>query len=61
VQAFLLSAMPGGSPSLVLPPGYFQPGRELEMRANETLKRVRLGALLQRGSDFDRGAFELLT
>lgn len=57
VHAFLISSLPGGSPSLVLPAGRFQQGRELELRVNEEMRRIRLDALLQHGADFDRVAF----
>jgi len=57
VHAFLISSLPGGSPSLVLPAGRFQQGRELELRVNDEVRRVRLDALLQHGADFDRVAF----
>jgi hypothetical protein len=57
VQAFVMSSLPGGSPSLVLPPGHYQQGREIELRVGEDLRRVRLDALLQHGADFDRVAF----
>ncbi|MCX7893091.1 MAG: hypothetical protein N2544_12080 [Burkholderiales bacterium] len=57
VQAFVLPAMPGSSPSLVLPTGWYQQGRDLEVKTDEDLMAVRLGALLQHGFDFDRVAF----
>nr|MCU0259024.1 hypothetical protein [Solirubrobacteraceae bacterium] len=57
VQAFVMSSLPGGSPSLVLPPGHYQQGREIELRVGEDLRRVRLDALLQHGADFDRVSF----
>jgi hypothetical protein len=57
-QAFLLPASPGGREALVLPTGWSQNGRELEVRIDEELVRVRLGPVLQRGYDFDRVAFD---
>jgi hypothetical protein len=57
VHAFLISSLPGGSPSLVLPAGRFQQGRYFELRVNDELRCVRLDALLQHGADFDRVAF----
>ena len=57
VQGFVLPAMPGASPSLVLPSGWYQSGRDLEVKTEDELVRVHLGALLQRGYDFDRAAF----
>lgn len=53
-QAFMLPATAGHAESLVIPAGWHQPGRELELRVDEESLRVRLGALLQRGYDFDR-------
>jgi len=56
-QAFLLPATAGHVESMVIPAGWHQSGRELELRVDEELTRVRLGALLQRGYDFERVAF----
>ena len=61
IQAFLLpnsSSQPG---SLVLPSGWHQRGRELEVRddEDETL-RVKLAGLVQRGYDYDRVNFSVV-
>jgi hypothetical protein len=56
-QAFLLPAAPGHAESLVVPAGWHQPGRELELKVDDELVRAQLGAVLQRGYDFDRVAF----
>lgn len=56
-QAFLLPASAGHAESLVLPAGWHQAGRELELKSDDEVVHVRLGALLQRGYDFDRAAF----
>jgi hypothetical protein len=60
VQAFLMSSLRGGTPSLVLPPGCFEAGREVELRVNEELRHIRLDVLLRHGADFDRVSFSPL-
>jgi hypothetical protein len=55
-QAFLLPATAGHPASLVLPAGWHQAGREVELKMGEELLQTRLGVLLQRGYDFDRVA-----
>lgn len=60
-QAFALPNSSAQPSSLVLPSGWFQPGREIEMRDDdETLKRVKLTTLLQRGYDYDRANFVVI-
>jgi hypothetical protein len=57
MQAFIIpgtSTMPG---ALVLPSGWFQRGRELEMRIDDHPQRVKLTALIQHGYDYDRVSF----
>jgi hypothetical protein len=56
-QAFLLPGKPGQAECLVLPAGWHQPGRELELRVEDELAKVQLGGVLQRGYDYDRVAF----
>jgi hypothetical protein len=56
-QAFLLPGKPGQAECLVLPAGWHQPGRELELRVEDELVKVQLGGVLQRGYDYDRVAF----
>jgi hypothetical protein len=58
IQAFLLPAVGGQPPSIVLPTGAYQPGRELEIKNEEETTRAKLGSLLQRGYDFDRASLE---
>lgn len=57
MQAFLLPEKPGQAECLVLPAGWHQPGRELELRVDDEIAKVRLGTVLQRGYDYDRVAF----
>ncbi|MGE5640900.1 MAG: hypothetical protein ACM30H_12475 [Clostridia bacterium] len=47
-------------PSLVLPVGWFKPGRVIEVYVDSPV-RVRLTALADRGSDFERATYELLS
>jgi cyclic-di-GMP-binding protein len=61
VQAFLLpnaAAQPG---SLVMPSGWYQRSRELEVRDEDELIRVKLAGLTQRGHDYDRANFSLVS
>lgn len=53
---FVLPALPaiGEETSLVLPPGNYHAGRELELIAGEHTRRVRMNHVLQRQTDFDR-------
>ena len=57
-RAFLLpAALPiAGEPSLVLPPGWFKPGRQLELHT-DGVWRVQLQHVLDDGPDFDRVSF----
>lgn len=59
--AILLPAAPEvRSPAtLVLAPSIFEPGRELELLSG-TIRRVKLVQLIERGSDFERVAFEVV-
>jgi hypothetical protein len=56
-----LSALPalGEPPTLVLPAGWFRPGRTVEIR-EDGIRTVRLAALVERGADFERVSFEPL-
>lgn len=58
VQAFLLPDMPvlRETASLVLPVGWFNPGRLVEIHTGEA-HTVRLTGLIERGSDFERAGF----
>jgi hypothetical protein len=59
VQALALGAVQaiGSPPTLVLPVGWYKPGRVVELHG-ETSQRVRLTELVERGSDFERVAYE---
>jgi hypothetical protein len=56
-QAFVLPAAQDAPASLVLPLGWHQPERLLELKCDDTVTRVRLGELLGRGHDYDRARF----
>jgi hypothetical protein len=58
VPAVLLSETPEDKASLVLPPRTFSPGRVLRSLDGGPERRLRLARLLQRGTDFERVAFE---
>ena len=60
MQAFLLpnaSSQPG---SLVLPSGWYQHGRELELKDEDESLRVKLAGLVHRGYDYDRANFSVV-
>jgi hypothetical protein len=59
VQAFLLPDMPilRETTSLVLPPGWFSPGRLVEIHSGEELFTVKLNRLIEKGYDFERAGF----
>lgn len=57
-RAFLLPAIGNVPASIILPVGWYQPGRELEVRIEEKVQRLRLLTHLQRGYDYDRASFE---
>jgi hypothetical protein len=59
-RAFLLPSVPAVNPdqSLVLPQGWYQAGRIIEI-FSETAWRVRLEHVLQEGPDFERVSFRL--
>ncbi len=61
VQALSLTAVAAlnAPPSLVLPVGWFKPGRVIEVYVDAPV-RVRLTALADRGSDFERVTYEML-
>lgn len=54
--AFMLPALPGieEEASLVLPPGYYHAGRELEVVIEEKRRRLRMNHVLSRQCDFER-------
>jgi hypothetical protein len=59
VPALSLGAVPAlkSPPSLVLPSGWFKPKRVIEV-FTATASRVRLVEVLERGTDFERVAYE---
>lgn len=59
-QAFVLPLSRGLAPNLVLPMGWFQQQRVLEMKLDDTLFRVRLDEVLDRGYDYHRARFTAL-
>ncbi|MEO8718219.1 MAG: hypothetical protein ABI423_08350 [Burkholderiales bacterium] len=61
VQAIALAAVPAlqAPPSLVLAPGWFRPKRVIEAAIQKPM-RVRLLEVLERGTDFERIAYEVL-
>ena len=61
VQAFALAAVPAlnAPPTLVTAAGWFRPKRVIEAAIHRTL-RVRLLALVERGTDFERLSYEVL-
>jgi len=64
LQAFMLPATPAlrTGTSIVLPAGWFQPSRVLEVHNTESgeNEQIRLGKLLLRGTNFDQASFENL-
>ncbi len=59
VQAFMMPALPavGEEASLVLPQGFYQASRELEVFSGDTLRKLRMRHMLHRGHDFERVSF----
>lgn len=59
-QALMLPGSPvGGGPSLVLPRGWFVPGRSLEVGDNSShFRRLRMLAVIRTGTDFEQVNFE---
>jgi hypothetical protein len=57
---FLLPAVPAirQEACAVTPPGFFKPGRVLDVYSDGQSSRVRLTHLLERGADFERAAYE---
>jgi len=60
-QAFVLPVAMGLPPSLVIPPGWYQQDRILDLRLEEGVVRIRLFGLLGRGYDYDRVNFAAIT
>jgi hypothetical protein len=61
VQAIALAAVPAlkAPPTLVLAPGWFRPKRVVEAAIQKPM-RVRLLEVIERGTDFERVAYEVL-
>lgn len=58
---FLLAATVNHPDSVILPVGWFQPGREIEIRVDDQLPvKVRLETQLRRGYDFDQASFKII-
>jgi len=60
-QAFVLPVAMGLPPSLVIPAGWYQQDRILDLRLEEGVVRIRLFGLLGRGYDYDRVNFAAIT
>ena len=60
-QAFVLPVAMGLPPSLVVPAGWYQQDRVLDLRLDEGVVRIRLFGLLGRGYDYDRVNFTAIT
>ena len=58
-QAFLLPIAAGHPQNIVLPAGWHQNARALELRLEGELIRIRLTAALGRGYDYDRAEFQV--
>jgi hypothetical protein len=60
VQAIFLSAVQALSapPTLVLPSGWFKPKRVIEVVSGDTSAKVQLNEVVERGTDFERVAYE---
>jgi hypothetical protein len=56
-QAFLLPQALGAAASLILPAGWYQRERLLDLHLDEGIVPIRLCGLLDRGHDYDRASF----
>jgi hypothetical protein len=59
-QAFLLPNSASQPTSIVLPSGWYQHGREVEVRDDEGVHRIKLLGAVQRGYDYDRANFSVV-
>jgi hypothetical protein len=59
-QAFLLPNSANQPGSVVLPSGWYQHGRELELKDEDETMRVKLAGLVNRGHDYDRANFSVV-
>ncbi|HEY6241587.1 MAG TPA: hypothetical protein VIW78_12230 [Burkholderiales bacterium] len=53
-NALMLPVAPGVAPALVLPTGWYQRTRELELKLGNAVSHVTLSGLLERGFDYER-------
>jgi hypothetical protein len=60
MQAFMLPNAASQPGSVVLPSGWYQHGRELELRDEDETLRVKLAGLVHRGHDYDRANFSVV-
>jgi hypothetical protein len=60
MQAFLLPNAASQPGSLVLPSGWYQHGRELELKDDDDALRVKLAGIVNRGYDYDRANFSVV-
>ena len=60
MQAFLLPNAASQPGSVVLPSGWYQHGRELELKDEDETLRVKLAGLVHRGYDYDRANFSVV-
>ncbi len=61
MQAFLLPNAASQPGSVVLASGWYQHGRELELKDEEETLRVKLAGLVNRGHDYDRANFSVVS
>jgi len=50
----MLPVAPGLPAALVLPAGWYQRAREIELKLGDAVRRVTLAGLLERGFDYER-------
>jgi hypothetical protein len=56
-QAFIVPESAAGPQSLVLPSGWYQSGRQLDVRIDDDVLNIKLAGVVQRGYDYDRANF----
>ena len=59
-QAFLLPNAASQPTSIVLPSGWYQHGREIEVRDDAGIQRIKVLGIVQRGYDYDRANFSVV-
>jgi hypothetical protein len=60
-QAFVLPLTAGLAPNLVVPIGWYQAGRELDLKLQNEDFRIRLDDMLERGHDYQRVSFSAIS